>query len=290
MLAKRIGWTMWAMAPVVLLWFHFGAGQRLAAEQDAQRLLREAERLTAVAEEAQGAAYRAQLASIEARRALRSGQPAGHAERARRTSEEEDRAYTEAAAAWQAVADTLGRAHDMLMACGSDRVAEVRLVRGRATIRAGRIAEGVADLESMLASLDDRHDDDASLARRLREEIATGYYYGARLMRAAGSPDAEWRAVSGVARQNFRYLAERARASGSPDAPDLQKNLELVLDLEQTPAEDLMARPLPRNSPGGACDASGLAPKPCQGKGRRPGQEKNDARGAGGVGAIPGGW
>ena len=39
-------------------------------------------------------------------------------------------------------------------------------------------------------------------------ELATAYYYGARLMRLAGKPADEWREVAGRARQNFRYLAE----------------------------------------------------------------------------------
>jgi hypothetical protein len=107
-------------------------------------------------------------------------------------------------------------------------------------------------------------------------------------MRISGSPDAEWRAVSSVARQNFRFLAEHARAGDAPDADDLQKNLELVLDLEQATPDDVLAGPLPRNSPGGNCDCKGLA-KTAR-KGKRPSGAEKDARGAGGVNDIPAGW
>ena len=287
-ITKRLGWTTWALAPIVLLSYHFGAGQRLAAEQRAERLLEAAALLEAHADEAQGLAHNCQLGSIEARRALRAEETPTTIDLAKAAREEEVRAYRVAAAAWQTVADKLGEAEDLLTSRGSDKAEAVRLARGSATIRAGRISEGVANLESMLGALDEQSGADAALARRLREEIATGYYYGARLMRISGSPDAEWRAVSGVARQNFRYLAEHARATGTTEADDLQKNLELILDLEQAPPEELLAKPLPRNSPGGNCDCSGLAQK--AGKGKRPSGTKQDARGAGGVGDIPPGW
>ncbi|MFT3686870.1 MAG: hypothetical protein QM783_18440 [Phycisphaerales bacterium] len=139
----------------------------------------------------------------------------------------------------------------------------------------------------MLDSLADAGQSTGPLADQARDEAATGYYYGARLLRASGKPASEWREVSGQARQNFRYLAETA-GSDDAKAADRQKNLELVLNLEQSSSEDLQAKPLPKYSP--RKGAEGLRPGDRAGKTKRPPRKKSDARGAGGTGDIEGGW
>ncbi len=280
-LLSGVLWTVWALVPVAVLAYHFGPGQRAYMEQQAEGVLREAGRLTEAADEAQGAAYVTQLASLDARRQALKEKTPETAAAARQRAAEEDAAYKAAGAAWGEVANKLRAAQDMLTACGSEKVDAVRISRGRATIRSGEIAAGVDDLEAMLDSLDEEKD--ADTARQVREEIATGYYYGARIMRMGGKPTTEWRAVSGVARQNFRYLAESAPGE---DAGDLQKNLELVLNLEQSGQEDLLAKPLPKNCPSGTCNNI----KPGKKVSKKPPRNKQDARGAGGADDIPGGW
>lgn len=79
-------------------------------------------------------------------------------------------------------------------------------------------------------------------------------------MRLAGKPAAQWREVAGRARQNYRYLAEDAKARGAPDADvaNHQKNSELVLNLEQSSLDELYAKARPKDSPTGK--ANGLGP------------------------------
>jgi hypothetical protein len=289
MILNRIAWTAWALLPVAALAYHFGPGQRAYTEDRAGDLLAQARSLDAAAETAQETAYQAHLVALKARKTgleLKAPQAAAAAKAA---ADAEDAAYVQAASAWNAAADKLREAHEMLAAAGSDRASSVRIARDRALIRAGSISEGVGDLELMLDTLADANQGASPLADQAREEAATGYYYGARLLRAVGKPAGEWREVSGQARQNFRYLAETADTKSSgPKAAERQKNLELVLNLEQSADEDLSARPLPKYSPrrGG----EGLRPGDKPGKTKRPPRRKDDARGAGGVGDIPGGW
>ncbi len=287
MLAGKFGWSVWALLPVVGLAYHFGPGQRAYNEGQARDVLASVDSLESKAQAAQNHAYELHLAALKARRAaLESKSPEDMAS-AREAAAREDEAYAAAAGAWQAAADQLQKAHDMLSAAESGKAPEVRLERNRALIRAGKLVEGVGDIEAMLETMSEQGDDDSPLARRAREEAATGYYYGARLLRAAGKPTEEWREVSGLARQNFRYLAE-TEGDNKERAAELQKNLELVLNLEQSDQDDLYAKPMPKNSPRGNCDGLGN----CKGKGKKkdPPRRKGDSRGAGGVGEIQGGW
>ena len=66
-----------------------------------------------------------------------------------------------------------------------------------------------------------------------------------------------------------------------------QRNLELVLNLEQSSLQELQGRPLPRQSPREG--ANGLRPGNWPGKSQRPPRNR-DGRGAGGAGDIGPGW
>lgn len=283
-LVSKLGWTVWALVPVGVLAYHYGPGQQAHIEQSAQGVLREARLLEVNADAAQRDAYDKQLAALAARKLALADKNPESAALAAAAAAEQDRAYRDAAAAWKGTAEKLREAQDMLTACGSEKADAVRLSRARATIRSGAIAEGVNDLEAMLDTLDAAAVAKPEVEARVREELATGYYYGARLMRMNGKPTSEWLEASAVARQNFRYLAEEG--AESTEGGDLQKNLELVLNLEQSPLDDLLAKPLPKNCPSGTCE--GL--KPGKKKSKRPPRSKNDSRGAGGLEDIPGGW
>jgi hypothetical protein len=270
MALRKIAWTVWALLPVAALAYHFGPGQRAYTEDKAADILAQARALEVGAEAAQARAYDAHLRAIAARReALKSPDAAP---KAREAAAAEDAAYAEAAEAWRLTADKLQAAQDVLAAVGSGKTDAVRIAKDRTLIRAGKIGDGVGDLETLLDTLPESEAAGA-LARQAREELATGYYYGARLMRASGKPPAEWREVSAVARQNFRYLAESSKAE---QATDLQKNLELVLNLEQAAQEDLLAKPLPKMSPRSGSD--GLQPSNRKGKSKRPPRRGPDAR------------
>ncbi len=290
MILKNIAWSLWALIPVAGLAYHFGPGQRAYTEDRAGDLLTQARKLDTAAESAQETAYQAHLAALQARKVGLDLKTPEASVAAKAAADAEDAAYTRAATAWGAAADKLREAHEMLASAGSEKAPTVRVARDRALIRAGSIAEGVGDLELMLDTLTDADKGSTPLADQAREEAATGYYYGARLLRASGKPAREWREVSSRSRQNFRYLAETSSEVSGPDpkAAERQKNLELVLNLEQSSLEDLQAKPLPKYSPRRGGD--GLRDGNRAGKTKRPPRRKGDARGAGGTGDIEGGW
>ena len=285
----RIGWACWALVPVALLTFHFGPGQAAYVQDRAARLQSEARDAERRANDAQDAAYAHHLRAIEARRAAFLSQSADDETKSREATEVEDRAYSVAAARWKETADKLQQVQTVLGAASPEEARRVRWARARAMVRAGEIWSGIGELEQLLEELHDASDEQAALARGAREELATAYYYGARLLRLSGMPAQEWRVESGKARQNFRYLAERAIERGeSPDvAQSYQRNVELVLNLEQASLVDIQGKPLPKESP----RTGNLGNRPGQraGKSQRP-PTRRDARGAGGAGDIGDGW
>ncbi|MBL9147584.1 MAG: hypothetical protein JNM94_02715 [Phycisphaerae bacterium] len=300
----RIGWAIWALVPVGVVAYHFGPGQQAAVLDSAASLQRDAMTAEASAKSAQDAAYQAHLAAIDARRAAFVAQSPAADEAAKNATNVEQAAYAKAAESWASAADAFTRMETLLTeaetkaaASGSpalgtsdlnDELLEVRLAKSRALVRSGDVWGGITELESVLEAVEENPDLD-STELRTREELGTAYYFGARLLRLSGKPADEWRIESGQARQQFRYLAERARAEGgAADAADLhQKNLELVLNLEQLDLNELKAKPLPKNSPCQGKEGN----RPCNGnkKSKRPPQKK-DARGAGGASEIPWGW
>lgn len=287
MINHKVGWAVWSLVPVAVLAYHYGPGQRAFTEDRAGDVLIEAQRLEAAAQQAQDLAFEHHVAALKARMAAAADPSPERTREAQQAAEVEGLAYRAAAEAWKATADKLQSAQDLLAACGSAMTDHVRIAKDRALIRAGEIGAGVNDLSALLDTLDEAGLAESPTAREAREELATGYYYGARLMRLAGRPTPEWREVAEIARQNFRYLAETAGAADPQKPADLQRNLELVLNLEQSAQTDLAASPLPKNSPRGGGDKLG---PPKKGKSKRPPRNKDDARGAGGVGDIDAGW
>lgn len=301
MIITRIGWACWALVPVVAVAYHFGPGQLSAQRDQAARLQSDAVDAERIAEEAQRIAYEQHLAAIEARRtAFLSKSPADEA-RSLEATQREDAAYASAAEAWREVA---GRIEAVTRVFGERDTPEslhLRLAHGRALVRSGEVWSGIESLESLLTTVDDESPSmplAPELATRTREELATAYYYGARLLRLNGMPAQEWMVESGKARQHFRLLAESARSEGEDSAARdaaaaeraeaHQRNLELVLNLEQSSLAELQARPIPRESPS-KCQGN----RPCNNPGKksqRPPEQKRDARGAGGAGAVPPGW
>ncbi len=287
MMLHKVGWAVWSLIPVAVISYHYGPGQRAFTEDRAGDVLIEAQRMEAAAQQAQDLAFERHVAALQARMAASANPSSELANQALKAAEAESLAYQAAAEAWKATADKLQSAQDLLTASGSEQTDYVRIAKARALIRAGEISAGVNDLTALLDTLDDAGLAESDRAREAREELATGYYYGARLMRLGGRPTPEWREIAELSRQNFRYLAETSGANNGANVADFQRNLELVLNLEQSAQEDLMAAPIPKNSPRGGADRLG---PPKKGKSKRPPRNKDDARGAGGVGDIDGGW
>lgn len=290
MLISRFLWTLWALVPIALLAYHFGPGQTAYAYDQAAGLRARAAAAEKEALALQETAYGKHLAAIEARRKAFLSQSPDDAAAARDAAAAEDAAYHAAGEAWKKTADAFGQIEAILQGESPQILARVRWARGRALVRSGDIAGGVTNLEDLLEEFAQGGATDTDLATSTREELATAYYYGARLMRLAGIPAEEWRSISGKARQQFRYLAEKTRGEDGkkPEAArDYEKNLELVLNLEQSSLQELQGRPLPRLSPREG--AQGLRPGNRPGKTRRP-PTRRDGRGAGGTGDIGEGW
>jgi len=285
----RFAWTVWALVPVGLLAFHFGPGQAAFREDTAARLVARADGLQQEALALQQAAYAAHLAAIEARVAAFGKDDESLRQAALAATAREEEAYAEAGAAWRQTADALAEAQACVDEVGGRVREEIRLAKARALVRTGDVAAGANELEDMLFDAEENPAIDATLSLEAREELATAYYYGARLMRLAGKPADEWREVAGRARQNFRYLAEDARRRGAPgtEVANHEKNGELVLNLEQSSLDELYAKPRPKDSPTGKCNGLGTQPRPGR-KGRNNGDKP--AKGAGMNGEIGNGW
>ena len=293
--ASRALWSLWALVPVALVAFHFGPGQAMYREDRAVVLVARANDLQQEALRLQSIAYQAHLAAINARMAAFAKDDAALRKSALEANAHEDSAYALASAGWRQTAEALTEAQTAVDENGGVVRDEIRLAKARALVRSGDIAAGANELEDLLIDAaeqdheqdhDQAHDD--ALTRAAREELATAYYYGARLMRLAGKPAAQWREVAGRARQNYRYLAEDAKARGAPDADvaNHQKNSELVLNLEQSSLDELYAKARPKDSPTGK--ATGLGPPRPGRKGRNTGDKP--AKGAGMNGEIGNGW
>ncbi|MFM1822265.1 MAG: hypothetical protein RI967_531 [Planctomycetota bacterium] len=289
----HLAWMLWALVPVGLAAFHFGPGQRLFLEDRAAREVAAAERLQDAALALQAEAYDAHVAAIAARVAAFGRDDPALRAAAEAAGAAEEAAYAKAADAWRTCADSLASAQALVEetdgATGLRSVDRIRLGRARALVRTGDVAAGANELEDLVLALEEAGEGDGPLALGAREELATAYYYGARLMRMAGKPADEWREVAARARQNFRYLAERARdgRGDAATAANHEKNVELVLDLEQSSLDELFAKPRPKDSPTGTCN--GLGKNPGKGRrGKRPGEEPS--KGAGMGGDIGDGW
>lgn len=292
MILRRTLWTAWALVPVGLLAFHIGPGHRAAARDVAARLQGVALGADGEAVAAQREAYATHLAAIAARRAA-FADPSPDADAALEAAiAAETAAYEVAADLWEAAADQHEAVLEAATALPDADRQRIVLARGRALVRSGDVWSGAAELRELVDTLDDSDDpDEASLARAAREELAAAHYFGARILRLAGEPAADWRAEAALARQHYRHLARDASGSGADRETirGFEDNVERVLDLEQQDQSLLEGMPLPQDSPRAA---RGSRPGSGQqaGKSRRPARGDQDARGASGVEQIGRGW
>jgi hypothetical protein len=287
----RFAWAAWALVPVAALAFHYGPGQRIYRQDLAARLQENARRLEKEASELQAKAYDKHLAAIEARRrSFVEHTPEADAAAAK-AADEQEAAFALSSAAWKSAADAFGQMQAVAVDATPQTIQKIRWSRSRALVRAGDIWTGIGEFEDVLDEVESSGKKDATsteMARATREELAAAYYSAARLMRLSGEPEEEWRIESGKARQHFRYLAEQAKAEGKPAEKirDQERNVELVLDLEQSSVMELQGKPLPKNSP---LRRTGNRPGGNKGKTKDPPQQR-DGRGAGGTDEIFTGW
>ncbi len=287
MRVTRIAWALWAVLPVAALAYHFGPGQTIYQHERAVELHRLALELERDAITLHQTAYARHLQAVDARNAAAES-PTPEAEAlSNAATEAESRAFGLSSAAWRLAADAFGHIQEVAEDASAETLRAVRWSRSRALVRAGDLWTGIRELEDVLSELEADGQAESSMARTTREELASAYYYAARLMRLSGEPAEEWFVESGKARQHFRYLAERERAKGldAERAKNYERNVELVLDLEQSTLLEIQGKPLPEDSPLGR---TGNRPGPGR-KSKRPPQRR-DGRGAGGAQDIREGW
>jgi hypothetical protein len=284
----RFAWALWGMVPVGALAFHYGPGQRIYQQDLAVDLQLAANRLERTAMELQAAAYEKHLGALEARRRLFVENTPEAESACAAAGAAEQAAFRASSAAWKLAADAFGRIQQAAPDTSPDTLRKIRWSRSRALVRAGDIWTGISELEDVLGEIEAEGGESTPMARATREELGAAYYYGARLMRLSGEPEEEWMVDSGKARQQFRYLAEQAKATGLPEevAQNQQRNVELVLDLEQSALWEIEGKPLPKDSPLGR---TGNRPGRTDGKRKQPPRQR-DGRGAGGAEEIYEGW
>ena len=285
---KGIGWTMWALIPVIVLAYHYGPGQHFDRRDAAVRRHLEAIDLEARASEMQAEAYQSHLDVIASRMAtfIPGNDDSGQELESAIVREQE--AYARAADQWELVADAYKDVEGLLEE-DDDAQPRIRWAKARAQVRSGDIWGGAGELDDLLRELDPGDPDGEQLRRATREELASAHYFGARLLRLAGEPAIEWRAESAKARQHFRLLAESAseRGENTEVVRGFEDNVERVLDLEQLDLSDIQGMPLPRDSPRGTRGNRPGNGRP--GVSQRPPTQR-DGRGAGGAGDIGSGW
>lgn len=253
-------WMIWFVVLCTAAAYHFGPGQKpLLLERAATEIAR-AESAEKIAEAAHAKAMLTVQAKIEAKRLADQTKLPADIDAARVAIDTNDAAWKQTRDAWDLVADAYGAAESLAtQAKDVSRARELRVKRSHALIGSGKMFAAAGDLELLVEELDPNLPEDASLTRRVRSEIASAYYQGARAMRLSGSTDAEWRPVSALARQQFRHLAENGSDDG--DRARHQRNLEVVLNLEQSTLADLEATPSPGNCKG-SCDKPSKNAKP----------------------------
>jgi hypothetical protein len=297
-IATRAAWALWAVLPVFGLAYHFGPGQDQLERDAGARALRDAVEAEQLAEQQQAKAHAAQLERIAAEKELflveaGAGQTSFEQQALKEFEDEvelkrtaEAAAYEVAASQWKLAADKFQIVEDRI---GDTREGlEVRWAKARALVRAGEVWNGIDELQSIVEVAESDERPAPELAVAAREELAVANYYGARLLREEGRPTEEWRRASGLARQQYRYLAERAARDGAADLADsLQRNLERVLDLEQLDTGDLHGVPLPREAPRARSGRDRGPPRPGQ---RGPTRRGPPGNGAGAPLEIGPGW
>ncbi len=155
----------------------------------------------------------------------------------------------EAAEDWQGAVDAYGEALAWMPSGATEARARVRLAQARARVFTGELPEAMQDMEGLLTEVL-RGPGEGALARAVRGELASAQYHAAWLMRLEGAERQEWTAQTDMARQNFRLLAEHAKASEDAGAAGHQKNLEASIRLAQMDLSELQGLPLPKQCSG----------------------------------------
>lgn len=166
----KIGWSTWAIAPALMLAFHFGPGQKLLRNDQAVDRLNVAQQEDAEASRLQVIAYEAQFKTLEARKTLLAEESEANRLEVERAMQAEQSAYAAASDAWKNAADRYQEVESLLE--GNPRAKQIKWLRGRALVRAGEVFNGIEALQETLDEATQEEHPDAKLVKATREELA----------------------------------------------------------------------------------------------------------------------
>jgi len=205
---KRLLWAIWLLAPVAAAAYHYGPGQALLPIDHAASLAREGEELAAAA--------------------LAQGD------------------CDEARAGWRAALERFEQSLSLLPPEHAAAQRRLRLEAGKAKTHIGELLVAEGELAALVDELVRDPAADAALVDDARGALAGAQYYATWLRRLEGKTREEWEPAIENARQNYRLLAEQARAARATTlAAQHERDLESAIRLERMELEDLQGLPLP---------------------------------------------
>lgn len=205
---KRLFWAMWLLAPVAAAAYHYGPGQARVPIDRAAALAREGEELASAA------------------LALGDGEAAR--------------------AEWRAALDRFEQALQLLPADHAAAARRLRLEAAKAKTHVGGLLTAESELATLVDELVKEPEVEARLVDDARRALANAQYYATWLRRLEGKTRAEWEPAIENARQNYRLLAEQARAAGATAlAEQHERDLEAAIRLARMELEELQGLPLP---------------------------------------------
>ncbi len=172
--------------------------------------------------------------------------------------------YAQAIAAYTA-------ALERIPATQTDVIRRVRLERAKAHLQNSGLPEAYDELTALKDECEAAGASPApEFAQDLRRTLAEAQYYMTWLQRLEGEPREAWDPDIEASRQNYKLLADAARAAGDhAEALRLEGDLESAIRLARLDISELQALPLPKQ----CCSCcSGKCKGKCNGKGRNPNQ------------------
>lgn len=147
---------------------------------------------------------------------------------------------------WAQAIQEYDRALELLPEEETYQIRSVRLARSKALMFVSKLPQANRELERLLDELVKDTSSDPELVRETRSALANSQYYMTWLLRLEGSPEEEWRTYIDGARQNYRFLAERAGETGEIKLAESSKDdLDASIRLANMDLSDLQALPLP---------------------------------------------
>jgi tetratricopeptide (TPR) repeat protein len=179
---------------------------------------------------------------------------------------------------YDAACESFDAALNRIPAANVATIRQVRLERAKAQMLASRLPEAYDELYSLGEELAEDEAAPSELVEETHDAIAGSQYYMTWLMRLEGRPRDDWEPVIEAARQNYRWLAERAEAQADvAGAEQHREDLEAAIRLARLDPEQLQALPIPTQ-----CQKCNSGNCRCKGVGNRPKTGKPGGRGGSG--------